>query len=394
MFGTSAPVAGAKASISVVGGVTAGPNDYPWAAYIVFHNTTACEGTLIAPQWVLTAAHCVLVSAQLGGTSPTWPPSLVQITLGHAHLTHTSADAQITPSQVLVDPLYTDTTGLNDLALLELPTPATEQPVHIVAPSEARLWTPGVAAGTVVGWGATIENGAAVNDLMAATMPILSDSACQATVSGYDPTMMLCAGLLGVGGRDACQGDSGGGLLVPNGPGLWRVAGTVSFGVGCARPYDPGVYMRLAAPALYNWIFATATGLEYPVASFTVTPSKPVAGQRLTLRSTSTDTAGLALPTATWDLGNGRFGDASGSQVTTTLPVAGTLTLRLAVVDTRGIVDEAAQTISVAPAPAPAPKRKAKTRCTIRRRRIHGRVRKVRVCTRASARAHHGRARR
>ncbi|MGI8921367.1 MAG: hypothetical protein ACR2HD_06790 [Solirubrobacteraceae bacterium] len=72
--------------------------------------------------------------------------------------------------------------------------------------------------------------------------------------------------------------------------------------------------------------------------------------------------------------------------------MAGTLTLRLAVVDTRGIVDEAAQTISVAPAPAP--KRKAKTRCTIRRRRIHGRVRKVRVCTRASARAHHGRARR
>jgi secreted trypsin-like serine protease len=59
---------------------------------------------------------------------------------------------------------------------------------------------------------------------------------------------MLCAG---EEGKDSCQGDSGGGLLVydavggDGGVASYRVAGVVSFGIGCALAQYPGVYTKV-----------------------------------------------------------------------------------------------------------------------------------------------------
>ena len=44
----------------IVGGVSADHGDWPWQAQIrTKYGFTYCGGTLIAPQWVATAAHCV-----------------------------------------------------------------------------------------------------------------------------------------------------------------------------------------------------------------------------------------------------------------------------------------------------------------------------------------------
>jgi secreted trypsin-like serine protease len=69
-----------------------------------------------------------------------------------------------------------------------------------------------------------------------------------------DGATQICAGN---GGSDACQGDSGGPLVLRTANGPVQV-GVVSWGLGCARPENPGVYMRVSAYA--GWIGAT-TGL-------------------------------------------------------------------------------------------------------------------------------------
>ena len=69
---------------------------------------------------------------------------------------------------------------------------------------------------------------------------------------------MLCAA---EPGRDACQGDSGGPLVCrADGAPLddraaaaeLRLAGAVSWGVGCATPRLPGVYADVASMA--DWL--------------------------------------------------------------------------------------------------------------------------------------------
>lgn len=60
---------------------------------------------------------------------------------------------------------------------------------------------------------------------------------------------MLCAGDLGKGGKDACQGDSGSPLLLRK-PGVrsgWLQIGIVSWGAGCGAASYPGVYANVAA---------------------------------------------------------------------------------------------------------------------------------------------------
>jgi secreted trypsin-like serine protease len=56
---------------------------------------------------------------------------------------------------------------------------------------------------------------------------------------------MFCAGEP-EGGKDSCQGDSGGFIGAPLGDGRFVQLGIVSWGFGCARPDLFGVYTRVA----------------------------------------------------------------------------------------------------------------------------------------------------
>jgi hypothetical protein len=84
-------------------------------------------------------------------------------------------------------------------------------------------------------------------------VPIVDRATCDAlydvATSLTDVTNdMVCAGDTVAGGVDACVGDSGGPLFIME-AGRQLLAGTVSFGEGCARPEFPGVYARAATEA-------------------------------------------------------------------------------------------------------------------------------------------------
>jgi trypsin len=216
----------AQAEPKIVGGeVVEDPAAYPFmVALTTPEGRQFCGGALTEPRTVVTAAHCV---ANL-------KPRDVRIVAGRTDL----ADERGTVSKVTDIEVHPDfraaTTGA-DIAIITTAKSLPYQPIALPRPD---LYEAGTK-GTVLGWGHTSEGGEPSRQLREADIPIMADEDC--AYPEYDPASMFCAGLP-EGGVDACQGDSGGPFVVDG-----RLAGIVSWGNGCARPDQPGVYTRVAA---------------------------------------------------------------------------------------------------------------------------------------------------
>ena len=80
---TAAALMGAAASPSsaVVGGSDASPGEYPSVAEITF-GPFLCTGTLVTPNWVLTAGHCSNITAGTVASPASWPPQLINVRIG------------------------------------------------------------------------------------------------------------------------------------------------------------------------------------------------------------------------------------------------------------------------------------------------------------------------
>ncbi len=239
----------------IVGGTIADTNEYPWQVALVNSGSTNpragqfCGGSLIAPGWVLSAAHCFFYR---DGTQV--PASEIDVVLGVNQLssgpTAGGQGQRRSLAQIIVHPSYNDITSDNDIALLRLATPATLScSVNVIDPAtaaDAARFAPGAIA-IITGWGDITQGAnAGSDDLREVAVPIVSNATCNASSSynGQVTNNMICAGQA-IGGRDSCQGDSGGPLVVSNGIGGFIQAGVVSWGNGCAAPNFYGVYSRV-----------------------------------------------------------------------------------------------------------------------------------------------------
>ena len=87
-------------------------------------------------------------------------------------------------------------------------------------------------------------------------VPIMSNTECRSMFweAGIHRTFgpqMICAGYA-EGGKDACDGDSGGPLTIKLNDDRWVLVGIVSNGIKCAEPNMPGVYTNV--PYYVDWI--------------------------------------------------------------------------------------------------------------------------------------------
>jgi secreted trypsin-like serine protease len=248
--------AAAAPSSAVVGGGDASPGEYPAVAEITF-GPFLCTGTLVTPEWVLTAGHCSSVTGAAVATPASWPTPLINVRIGGV----TQDDGERRGvSQVVMHANYLLTMGY-DISLLKLSQSSTMAPTQVAGAGERSLWSAG-ALETIVGWGATEEGGEPADHLHEARVPITTDAFCASAYSDFDPMTMVCAGFP-EGGVDTCQGDSGGPMFGRTSAGQLRIVGTTSFGEGCARPGKPGVYARIADETLRPWIAQnTGTGVS------------------------------------------------------------------------------------------------------------------------------------
>jgi secreted trypsin-like serine protease len=245
-----APAPEAKGSTDslIVGGTTADVRSFEGMIQTENDQTGPwCGATLIAADWAVTAAHCVI--ADLPGNG------FQRVVLGRQRSDGTDGET-INVAQVIRHEAYDDQENRNDIALLKLATKSTHTPVRLATKAE---WPKLRAAGTnvtVIGWGATSEGGEQSTTLLQVTVPIVSQSTCNQQYQGIIDERQVCAGLAG-GGKDSCQGDSGGPLFEKV-DGQNVQVGIVSFGNGCARADFAGVYTAVAS--FRDWIQTNTNG--------------------------------------------------------------------------------------------------------------------------------------
>lgn len=232
----------------IILGENAKKGAYPWMVSIQSKDSKApfnergghfCGGSLIAQNYVLTAAHC------LGGGAA----EDIEVRIGGHDLSEEStAGTKFSVKRIISHWDYNDSTINNDIALLELASDANMSQVKPISNVEAA----NVRAGenlTVMGWGLTSLDAEKLPAILQEVdVPLVDSATCERIMRQEDEQnfeVMLCAGDI-KGGKDSCQGDSGGPLVVKQ-LGEYRQIGIVSWGTECGGANQFGVYAKVSS---------------------------------------------------------------------------------------------------------------------------------------------------
>jgi trypsin len=240
----------------IIGGTEVPVGEKTWMVGLRddFGQGSRCGGMLITPTKVLSAGHCPTFGAAIVGT--------------HFKRNNTDGEEIKIVSEVL-HPKYNepdDNAASWDYKIINLEKPASFKPVSILVDNPTLPPVVGKFA-TIIGWGNTREeqNGthdSASNLLLRVDQEIRTMEQCAAMGMAPLDESMVCAG--GVEGQDSCNGDSGGPIFLETSKGD-AVFGIVSWGNGCARKDQPGVYARVST--VLSWIKENApeaTFVSYP----------------------------------------------------------------------------------------------------------------------------------
>jgi trypsin len=227
----AAPGVSAGSEPAIVGGSPATIEDFPATVLFNVGGHQHCAGILVAPDKVLTAAHCtdrVAVSS-------------MEIIGGRTRFGDTSGRTAGVRA-VWQNPGFDTARMRHDDSVLTLDEELPYRPATLVRSADDPAYLAGADV-TVLGWGTTSEGGAVSGTLLQVTVPVVDNDTCAADYrtggTAYDKASMFCAGVP-EGGKDSCQGDSGGPAYVDG-----KLAGIVSWGEGCARKEFPGVYTKV-----------------------------------------------------------------------------------------------------------------------------------------------------
>ena len=240
----------------IVGGQTATTTDYPTVVALQHGNGNwFCTGTLVAPDWVLTAASC------FPDTTAT------QARIGDANLTDGQTQGQtINITEIHKHPQFStnDTVWRHDVALVKLATPVTDRTPSPIARTAAAL----SSSITQAGFGINNNNGGGGGILRSLATTNIDCAGAQN--SGITNANLLCFNA--ADGTGSCTGDEGAPSFVSGTAGR-AVTGVASGGTGnsCTTGYD--IYTSIAAELSFiDTIIPPTTTTDPPPSNPPMTP--------------------------------------------------------------------------------------------------------------------------
>uniref|UniRef100_A0A8C7UBS0 Coagulation factor VII n=1 Tax=Oncorhynchus mykiss TaxID=8022 RepID=A0A8C7UBS0_ONCMY len=260
----------------IVGGTECPKGHCPWQVLLVRNEKGFCGGVIYKPTWILTASHCLEnIKAQ----------HLKVVAGEHDTEKDEGTEQTIDVAEIIMHNSYVSDTADSDIALLRLKTAITMTPfaVPVCLPTrsmaERELWA--INLHTVSGWGRRSENGPTSRVLRRLEVPRIRTQDC-VEMSGVTLTAnMFCAGYI-EGKQDSCKGDSGG-PLVTRYRDTTFLLGIVSWGKGCARPGNYGIYTRVSN--YLDWIHNYTA--EQPTVQPTTQPTAQPQNTTTTLQNTT-----------------------------------------------------------------------------------------------------------
>lgn len=243
---TSAQAESPKAHASIIGGQPLAAGEERFVVALLENNRFECTGSLIAPDRVLTAAHCIAF-----GTGP------YSVIAGRDEIGNEATGEVINVSSAVVNPAFNMKTPFNDVAVLTLERPSIYPTAALATAEQDLAYTSAGQFFSAAGYG--VRNPArfgrpGIGVLRAIGMK--TGGACRRQFrKAFSARSMICA----LGGfafkrfgirRGPCEGDSGG-PLVKRVDGKPTIFGTVSYGGGgrlfvkCGK--TPAVYTRTSS---------------------------------------------------------------------------------------------------------------------------------------------------
>ena len=232
----------------IVGGEEATPGSWPYTVSIQRDGQFICGGTIIDPEWVITAGHCVYGYDENGGHFYHIRAGMVRRQSQAPWEQHRHV------SEVYIHPNYDHIYLRHDVALIKLNEPLSIN-VHVQVaclPYDGDMFPDPGSTCIAAGWGDLSESGPSSEMLRHVEVPILAFCG-----RSYNNILYQMCGGYAEGGKDACQGDSGGPLYCLDSQQNWYLGGVISHGKGCARENEAGVYVKLAY--YMDWVHSTMT---------------------------------------------------------------------------------------------------------------------------------------
>jgi uncharacterized protein (TIGR03382 family) len=201
----------------ILGGTPTTSGEYPQTVAILLGGAL-CTGTLIAPDWVLTAAHCVTPSELMVSTQQ----QVTQLVSVHFNALRADQGTIVRAIDTIPDPMFNvNALGSHDSGLIHLASKVTDiAPVKLnFDPAKAPV---GVQV-TMVGYG--VSN---TSTQQAGTEYVVQQTSVSCVPQVGDNANLLCFNQ--TSGQGKCNGDSGGPSFVTLDGGKLLEVGVTSFG--------------------------------------------------------------------------------------------------------------------------------------------------------------------